>query len=252
MRRLQLFELHDSRWCPKVIRDGLTDFLEISIDILDTYGRVRPQLIQALTACGIEEVVDLCSGAGGPWVYWLKKGLVSARVTLTDKFPNVDAGRRLAESGIPGLAYHTEPVDATYVPAELRGMRTIFTAFHHFPPEKARAVIDDAVSKNQPIGIFELTSRSVRALVWMLMSPLGLWLLTPRMQRASWTKWLLTYLIPVIPMVVLLDGIVSCFRTYSIEELKKMATASSYTWMTGHLAGRGGPITYLIGYPAGE
>lgn len=252
MRRLQLFEFHDSRWCPKVIRDGLTDFLEISIDVLDTYGRVRTHLTEALRTCGIEEVVDLCSGAGGPWVYWLKKGLVSVRVTLTDKFPNLDAGRRLAASGIPGLAYHTEPVDATYVPAELTGMRTIFTAFHHFPPEKARAVIDDAVSKDQPIGIFELTSRSVPALLWMLVSPLGLWLLTPRMPGASWKKWLLTYVIPVIPMVVLLDGIVSCFRTYSVEELKAMATASSYTWLAGNLASRGGPITYLIGYPAGK
>lgn len=249
MRRLQLFELHDFTWCPKAIRDGLTDFLETSIDVLDTYGPARTVLTRALDDYGMDGVLDLCSGAGGPWVHWLRKGLVSARVTLTDKFPNLDASRRLGKSGITGLRYYAEPVDATSVPAELSGVRTIFTAFHHFPPDQARAVIDDAVRKGQPIAIFELTSRTLPSLLSMLLSPIGVWFLTPRMQRAGWKKGFLTYVVPIIPLVVLLDGIVSCLRTYSVEDLKSMATAPEYTWLIGELARRSGPITYLVGHP---
>ncbi len=249
MRRLQLIELHDCGWCPKAIRDGLTDFLEISNEVLDTYGPVRMRLTEALSRSGTPEVLDLCSGAGGPWVHWLRKGLLPATVTLTDKLPNLEARRRLIETGIAGLAYRAEPLDATRVPAELTGLRTMFTAFHHFPPEQARAVIDDAVLKRQPIGIFELTSRTPKALFSMFLSPIGVWLLTPRMKKIGWKKWILSYLFPLIPFVVLIDGIVSCFRTYSVEELKSMASANSYTWLVGSLEAGGGPITYLIGHP---
>jgi hypothetical protein len=249
MRRLQLFELHDCSWCPKAIRNGLTDFLEIATEILDTYGPVRRRVREALSRSGSSEVVDLCSGAGGPWVHWLRKGLLPARVTLTDRLPNLEARQRLIETGIRGLDYRAEPLDATRVPAELKGLRTIFTAFHHFPPEQARAVIEDAVSKRQPIGIFELTSRTPKALLSMLLSPIGVWLLTPRMEKVGWSKWVFSYIFPVIPLVVLIDGIISCFRTYSVEELQGMASASNYTWFIGSVEAGGGPITYLIGHP---
>jgi hypothetical protein len=248
MRRLHLFEIHDSVFCPEVIRNGLTDFLEISTEVFDTYGVIRAHII-GLLASDRRAIVDLCSGAGGPWLHWLRKGLVDASVTLTDKFPSARTCEYLAGSAIPGLRYRKDPVDATRVPSELSGLRTIFTAFHHFRPEQARAIIADAVANRQPIGIFELTSRRPRALVSMLLSPLGVWLLTPRMARIGWRKLVLTYVIPLIPLCVLIDGITSCFRTYSPAELREMVSDSYYTWSIGAVEARGGPITYLIGSP---
>ena len=43
------------------------------------------------------------------------------------------------------------------MPDELGGFRTLFNAFHHFPPERARAILEDAVHKGQGIGVFEFT-----------------------------------------------------------------------------------------------
>lgn len=249
MRRLHLFELHDSPFCPSAIRNGLTDFLEAATDAFDTYRAVRPQIEELLASSGHDQVIDLCSGAGGPWVHWLKKGLIRANVTLTDKYPNLRAYRQIAKSGISGLHYRTEPVDATAVPAELAGLRTIFTAFHHFPPQKARAIIADAVSKQQPIAIFELTYRCTRAVSAMLLSPIGVWILTAKMRNTGWRKLLLTYLVPAIPLCVLVDGVLSCFRTYSLAELREMASGVTYTWSVGQLNGRGGPVTYMLGCP---
>lgn len=248
MRRLQLWELHDFEWCPKVLRDGLTDFLEKLIEILDPYGRITPYLLKALNDSGASEVVDLCSGAGGPWVHWLRKGFIQASVTLTDKFPNEEAQEHFARGEIRGLRYFEKPVDATAVPPELVGFRTIFTAFHHFPPQQASAIIQDAISKGQPIGIFEFTSRTFSALMRMFLSPIAVWLFTPRMARIGWNKLLFTYLLPLIPLVVTFDGIISCLRTYSVEELRSMACHSGYEWLIGSADRPEGPITYLIGY----
>ncbi len=249
MRRFNLFELHDFAWCPKILRDGLTDFLEISIDRLDSYGAIRKQVLGLLCHSETDRVIDLCSGAGGPWVHWLRKGLVHSRVTLTDKYPNAELNDRLARSGEKALRYRLESVDALAVPPELKGVRTMFTAFHHFRPEQAKAIIDDAVRNGQPIGIFELTSRSLKGLLAMLVSPLGVWLFTPCMASVNWRKCILTYLIPVIPLLVGVDGVLSCLRSYSVEELSSMATAEGYSWYVGTESNRGLPVTYLIGYP---
>ena len=61
-----------------------------------------------------------------------------------------------------------------------------------------------------------------------------------------------TYLIPIIPLVLLFDGVVSCLRTYRPQELREIVdklTSCEYKWEIGELAGGKVPITYLIGYP---
>lgn len=63
-----------------------------------------------------------------------------------------------------------------------------------------------------------------------------------------------TYLIPLLPLIALFDGLVSCLRTYSVEELRDLAArldANDYHWDIGTVKSTMGPIpiTYLIGVP---
>jgi hypothetical protein len=63
--------------------------------------------------------------------------------------------------------------------------------------------------------------------------------------------------LPIIPLVLLFDGLVSCLRTYQPRELRELIgglAAPEYRWETGEQAGTFGslPITYLIGYPRGR
>jgi hypothetical protein len=95
----------------------------------------------------------------------------------------------------------------------------MFSAFHHFRIEEARAVLADAVRKRQGIAVFEGTHRSARAMLLMLLVPLMVLLITPFIRPFRWSRLFWTYLIPVVPLVSLFDGLVSCLRTYSVEEL---------------------------------
>jgi hypothetical protein len=63
-----------------------------------------------------------------------------------------------------------------------------------------------------------------------------------------------TYLIPVVPLVSLLDGLVSCLRTYSVQELRQLTEGldvKDHQWEIGEVKSTAGPIpiTYLIGVP---
>ncbi|MFN0102609.1 MAG: hypothetical protein ACKV2U_11030 [Bryobacteraceae bacterium] len=251
MRRFHLIELEDQDWMPAVIRDGVTDYLSAAIRVGNTYGPVTSALANALLTSGEERVIDLCAGGGGPWQTLLPalrtKGWAGT-VTLTDRFPNSKAVERLTT----GVTYYPESVDALEVPKELSGFRTLFTAFHHFPPAAARALLADAAAKAAPIALFEVTHRSPRYIFAMLFSPLTVMILTPVIRPFSWSRLLFTYLIPLVPLVVTWDGIVSCLRTYTVAELRSMTMEipGNHRWDVGEVKGKGLlPLTYLFGLP---
>ena len=88
----------------------------------------------------------------------------------------------------------------------------------------------------------------------MLITPLLVLLLTPKIKPFKWSRLFFTYLLPVIPLVIGFDGIVSVLRTYTAEELLEMTTkitSENYLWESGIKQDEKSPIpiVYLIGYP---
>ncbi len=67
MRRIHAIELHEQTWCPAAIRDAATDYLQYVTTIGNPYAPIVERLRGALVAAGTREVLDLCSGGGGPW-----------------------------------------------------------------------------------------------------------------------------------------------------------------------------------------
>jgi hypothetical protein len=254
LRRLQLFEVLDQTWCPQPVRHGVTDYLEAITSRADIYRPIQAEIFRAIDYCGAARVIDLCSGGGGPWLSPRWRSALAQRtpltVFLTDKFPNDALSARLAAD--PQVKFVNFSVDAACVPDELRGFRTIFASFHHFPDTGARAVLDDAVRCGDGFAMAEVTSRTLRAFAILMLMPLLVWILTPSMRPLRWSKLLLTYLIPMIPLVVWWDGIVSCFRTRTPQELLALTTGfPQYQWTAGYARGQGmwlAPV-YLIGQP---
>jgi hypothetical protein len=249
-------EIEDQPWCPRAVRDGITDYLQFALATAKPYAVIIPPLTEALRRARTNRVVDLCSGAAGPWM-WLQPTLaeqgLQLSICLTDRYPNLDSLPN-ARNGNPNIRYHREPIEATQVPPELTGFRTLFTAFHHFRPEQARAILADAVRRRQGIGIFEACERRWLALVLLLPLPLVIWLTTPFIRPFRWSRLFWTYLIPLVPLATLFDGMISCLRTYKVEELRELIESlqpPDYHWDVGKLKGPGNPIaiTYLIGVP---
>lgn len=61
-----------------------------------------------------------------------------------------------------------------------------------------------------------------------------------------------TYLIPVLPIVLLIDSIVSMLRMYNIDELRDLTMGlDSYHWSAGTARAEliPFPVVYLVGVP---
>ena len=247
--RLHLFEFHDLAWCPPSLRDALTDFLAFSLNLARAYDPAGPLLRRAVARARANRVVDLCSGAGGPWSRLAKH--VGVPVLLTDLYPH--RGLRAAERAGGGQwPFHPEPVDARAVPEGLDGFRTVFNAFHHFRPAEARAILADAVRRRQGVAVFEAARRAPWEIAVVALTWLGTLATAPFVRPWRWSRFFWTYLPPVLPLVGTFDGVVSCLRAYTPAELRELVRGlDTYDWDIGEMRGGWSPLrgTYLIGIP---
>lgn len=256
MRRIHLFELEDQPWFPKTIRDAGTDFLRFVAEVVKPYSPVVPRLRRAITATGSDSILDLCSGGAGPILAIqeeLAAGGLEIPVTITDKFPNRPAFEHAQRRSAGKVNFVDEPVDASSVPPNLGGFRTLFTSLHHFRPEAAKQILQDAVDQRCPIGVFEMTERSLSPILAIPVLPVALLAMTPFIRPFRWSRLLWTYLIPIVPIFIIWDAFVSCLRTYSVRELRELVDAldcDGYSWEIGVDPARPAPVSYLIGYPS--
>src|SRR5262245_65612388 len=154
--RLHLFEFEDQSWFPNVIRTGGTDYLRYLLIATEVYKPCIRLLNEALVQTGETKIVDLCSGGGG-YIEQVSHEFEAGdnSVTLTDKFPNIESYELLENKTNGKIKFDTRSIDAASVPADLKGIRTMFSAIHHFQPEQVRSVLQNAVDNNAPIAIFD-------------------------------------------------------------------------------------------------
>lgn len=256
MKRMHLIEIADEDWCPHSIRHAVTDYCRFVGELPGAYTPVASLLARALQKTGARRVLDLGSGAAGPWLRLqplLRKMGVDVTVCLSDHNPDLVAFERARRLSQQAVTFHPEPVDATHVPSELSGFRTMFSAFHHLRPEQARAVLADAVARREGIGVFESGTRSLLTLGGLLGTPVVVLLATPFIGPFRWSRLFWTYVVPVLPLVLLFDVIVSWLRLYSEAELRELtAGLDGYQWEIATVRIKPLPnrISYLIGVPS--
>jgi hypothetical protein len=258
MRRLQLFEFTDLPGCPEPVRRLVTDYLRCVLRLFRIEEPLAALLRRLVERTGTRRLVDLCSGASGPLLP-LQRRLAAAGVAvpvlLTDRFPNLPAFAAAAREGQGAVDYAPGSVDATRVPAELDGARTLFQSLHHFPPAAARAILADAARRGAGIGVFEVTAREwLPILSSFLLIPLVL-VITPFIRPLTLSRLLLTYVLPIAPLVICWDALVSSLRSYTVAELRELSaglateSGGAYVWEAGQVRHYGFPVTYLLGYP---
>jgi len=258
MRRLHLMEIHEQSWFPQSLRNFVTDTLQFTWNLADVYGPIVPRLRDALRRAGARRIIDLCSGGGGPWLRLhgslVEHGSPPIKVCLTDKYPNAQAFDFAESVSKHTIRFHPRPVDAMRVPRNLSGFRTLFTSFHHFGFRTAREILQDAVEKGEGIGIFEISGRYFSAFLGVFLMGLAHFAFAPFVRPFHRSRLFWTYVIPVVPLVLVLDGISSCMRTWSPVELRELIEScdeNDYRWEIGKEKGAlpGLRITYLIGCP---
>ncbi len=261
MRRVHLFELEDFDWVPRPIRDGGTDLLDAGFARIGFYDGVVPELAALIERTNERALLDLCSGGGGGTLHLLQKlERKDVTLSLSDRHPSEAGQARVAALADPAVTYRPEPVDAMRGGGELPGVRTMSGALHHFRPEDVRALIAGVVARRAPLAFFDVAASPAIRKLPMVLAPiamlinmialsLGSLLLVPLVRPFRLSRFLLTYLVPAIPLLVAWDGTVSALRAYTPDEVLSYARSvpggDTYTWD----AGVRGSALYLVGAP---
>ena len=125
------------------------------------------------------------------------------------------------------------PVDAANCPSDLlsrtsvpekskRQFRLFSLAFHHFPDIIAVRILRNTLATSDGFAILELQGRDLGNLFIVLcmwpMLLLGSWYWF----WGCWGHLFFTYAVPIVPLVIVFDGLVSCLRTRREGEVMKL------------------------------
>ena len=256
MRRIHLFEFGDLSWFPNNLRNYGTDYIQFAANTFDIYKSVIPLIRKGIESSANNTIVDIASGGGGGLLKiaeHLKRDISNVKIILSDYYPNIDAFERIRFKQPDVFEYVKDPVNAMNVPRYLKGFRTQFLSLHHFKPKDAAEILQNALDNNQAIGIFEAQQRDIKNILKMLLSPIAVLLMTPFIKPFKVNRLIFTYLIPVLPLITLWDGVISVLRTYNEKELSQMIlqlrNSERFNWQVGINKARQSDILYLIGIP---
>ncbi len=253
MGRIHLFEFEDQEWFPAFLRDYGTDFLQFLSNKAKMYKPIIPLIKKGLKKSDVNQIIDLGSGGGGGLIWLnaeLKKDLPDLKIILTDLYPNISAFN-FTKASADNFEYIEKPVDARNVPSHLKGLRTLFLLLHHFKPKDAKRILQNSIDSNSSIAVFEVQERSLQSIIAMILSPISVLLTTPFIRPFKIGRIIFTYIIPIVPLFVLWDGIVSSLRTYSVKEMNELVVnlngTETYDWEIGRVKSGPGAVLYLLG-----
>lgn len=252
MGRIHAPEIEDEPWFPRPLRDALTAFLQVAAERLGAFDDAAPVLANVLERAKETRIVDLCSGGGGALVALLDELPLPVTATLTDLYPNEAAflhGERRAPGRVTG---RRTSVDATAVPPDLGGVRTLFNALHHFRPAAAVKILRDAAERKQPICVFEIVERRPLTMLTIFFVPVAVWATGPLQPGFNAFRFVFTYLVPLVPFFTWWDGMASCLRGYSVDELRALTEQIQVDGYAFSIEQSGGVflrVTSLIGEP---
>ncbi len=229
LKRRHAFEFCDLPWIPALFREGFMDCLNNIHRLFEPYRHIAPLIQTWAASLGATEILDIGSGGGAQVATLLKylDGKGAPRFVLSDLYPQPAAYQALqTRFGAERLGYLEGPVPIARLPAEYRVL-TIFSAFHHLPPQAAAALLEEVVAHRDGLCIVEFTRRTPLDLLSMLPAFFINMLAPLTAERFRFGKLLWGTLIPVIPTMVCYDGFVSALRSYTAQELLDLLPAGT-------------------------
>jgi len=237
---MRLTEFGDLNWVPHIYHYYLRIYSLFFIRFIG-YDKMWAKQTEAfLKRVKAKSVIEYGSGSGEPLLRTVSKikspALKSLNYTMSDLRPLPEFVDKVNNHLPENFSYIKEPVDAsTHRPQ--KGQAVVFiNSFHHLPPETAKRVIKNNLENGNEMLILEYVRNSFLAHVSMVFGPLIVMLTVPFVVKLKHLPIaiLFTYLIPIFPLMLLWDGLVSGLSAYNekffrnaIEDLNCHAEVST-------------------------
>lgn len=225
MRRKQINQFINIPGFPKILKTMVAEFLSWFVLKVNATKPFVPVIEDMLEKSGAKTIYNLELGLGA--------GMETVKPFLN---PTIEIINRL------------HPWDEI----NEEGLFVMVNAFHQLPVTEAKDLLKSIAEHKQPLVIVEGNNDSLWQIVGMtVFVPLSVLLATPFVKPFRWSRLFFTYIIPILPLILMIDGCIALIKLYNPDDLREI-TASlhipDYQWEAGKKDnGRGGKIIYLTG-----
>jgi hypothetical protein len=225
IKRRFWFEFMDQDWIPASLHATLREVLGFHLRVTLGYYYIwaAERTLAKAEAAGVHRVAELGAGAAGfseTLARLVEQKRVKVAVDVSDLRPDAERYKELARAFPATIHAHLEPVNLLEQPLSGEPSVVVMSAvFHHVPHARRRQMLE--VLSRHRVLIFESVTRTVPSMVGCAIGFLPA-LATPlyffSTPSGRWRRFLWCWLIPVAPLMVAWDGVVSCLRCWTEEE----------------------------------
>ncbi|MFZ1751411.1 MAG: hypothetical protein WAU01_14525 [Saprospiraceae bacterium] len=227
MKRKQVFQFSNQKWYPSFLKRDMYEFMTWFVGKVNAAKPFLPFL---------EDIFDK-----------------TKKRTIINVDSKIGAG---IDTLLPLLSGDTEVInmDVEKFSTEQKGTYTFVNSFHQLDEDRAKHFFSQIAESGNSVAVLEGNNDSLWQVVGMtIFVPLTVIISSPFVQPFRITRLIFTYLIPILPIVTMLDGFLALFKLYNPNDLNELVSnipVKSYVWKSGKADnGRGGKIIYLMGYP---
>lgn len=228
MKRKQVFQFSNQKWYPSFLKRDMYEFMTWFVGKVNAAKPFLPVLEEVIGHTQTKTIINIDSKIG--------------------------AG---IETVLPLLPVGTDVINIELdkFTTNKKGTYTFINSFHQLVEKRAKYYLSQIAESGNSIAVLEGNNDSLWQVVGMtIFVPLTVILSAPFVQPFRFTRLIFTYLIPILPLITMLDGFLALFMLYNpadLDELVSTIPVKNYTWKSGKADnGRGGKIIYLIGYRA--
>jgi hypothetical protein len=227
-----LAEFMDQRWIPASLHATLRDVLAFHLHVMlgDYYGWAAGRAIDRAGRTGVRQIAEIGAGSAGfsrTTAGRIRAGGHDLRVSVSDLHPQPDLYRDL-EREYPGIvSAAVEPVDFLARPPAADAIVVLSAAFHHVPPAERPRMIGALAARR--VMVFESVTKNALSMAACALGFLPA-IATPvyfaRAPSGRWRRVFWCWIVPVAPLMVAWDGVVSCLRCWTEEEWRRALAAA--------------------------
>lgn len=226
--RIHLFEFTDQSWLKGSAREAFMDCIDVIHHIARPYKGLAAKIKECADHAKSDSILDTCSGGGEQLRFILDDAhsqvVEIPKIIASDLFPQTEQYRGIIDThGEHMFDYITSSVDLLdKTTHEDYRFMSLFTALHHFRPVEVRDIFKSAIETKDAVFVAEFTERTfINAIGPIIFAPM--FLIAPLFsRRPTFLKIIFTTIVPVIPLMVVFDGLVSTFRSYTVEEIEEL------------------------------
>ncbi|MEM6378426.1 MAG: hypothetical protein AAF705_09440 [Bacteroidota bacterium] len=225
MKRKQITQIINTKWCPQHLKILIAEFLSWFVVKVNATKPFVPVIEDTLENSGYKNIIniDLKIGAG---------------IESLAQFLNPE----ISISNVPYPEFS----------ADRKGLYLFANGFHQLPEKEAAKVLKTIAENGHPVVVVEGNNDSLWQIVGMtVFVPLTVLLTAPFVKPFRFSRIFFTYLFPVLPIIILVDGCLALLKLYNPKDLLELTVAlkvPNFQWTAGkNDNNRGGKIIYLTG-----